>query len=179
MGDYQKGKIYQIKNTIDDDLYVGSTIQALNRRMVKHKSDAKQLQHKPLYQKMNEYGFDKFFIELIEDYSCNTLIELLAREGHWIRERGTLNKQIQGRSSKEWYYDNRAELVYGIFDYLNQVDIYQMVKWVDEFYSHGEYANRPFYESLEFAFRFQQAAGSTLLEKYEDLQFRKIKPKGD
>ena len=62
--------------------------------------------------------------------------------------------------------------------YLDQIDIYQMVKWVDEFYSHGEYANRPFYEALEFAFRFQQAAGSTLLEKYEDLQFKKIKPKG-
>ena len=76
-----------------------------------------------------------------------------------------------------WYYDNRAELIYGIFDYLDQIDIYQMVKWVDEFYSHGEYANRPFYEALEFAFRFQQAAGSTLLEKYEDLQFKKIKPK--
>ena len=76
----------------------------------------------------------------------------------------------------EWYYDNRAELIYGIFDHLEHVDIYEMVKWVDEFYSHGEYANRPFYEALEFAFRFQQAAGGTLLEKYENLQFKKIKP---
>ena len=50
-------------------------------------------------------------------------------------------------------------------------------KWVDEFYAHGEYANKPFFEALEFAFRFQQAAGSTLLEKFEDLQFKKIKPK--
>jgi len=76
----------------------------------------------------------------------------------------------------EWYYDNRAELIYGIFDHLEHVDIYEMVKWVDEFYSHGEYANRPFYEALEFAFRFQQAAGSTMLEKYENLQFKKITP---
>ena len=67
-------------------------------------------------------------------------------------------------------------MIYGIFDYLDHVDIYEMVKWVDEFYSHGEYANRPFYEALEFAFRFQQAAGGTLLEKYENLQFKKIKP---
>ena len=88
-----------------------------------------------------------------------------------------LKKDIGYGGITEWYYDNRAELVYGIFDHLNQVDIYQMVKWVDEFYAHGEYANRPFFEALEFAFRFQQAAGSTLLEKYEDLQFKKIKPK--
>ena len=88
-----------------------------------------------------------------------------------------LKKDIGYGGITEWYYDNRAELVYGIFDHLNQVDIYQMVKWVDEFYTHGEYANKPFFEGLEFAFRFQQAAGSTLLEKYEDLQFKKIKPK--
>ena len=90
-----------------------------------------------------------------------------------------LKKEIGYGGITEWYYDNRAELIYGIFDHLNHVDIYQMVKWVDEFYAHGEYANRPFFEALEFAFRFQQAAGSTLLEKYEDLQFKKIKPKGN
>ena len=39
-----------------------------------------------------------------------------------------LKKDIGYGGITEWYYDNRAELVYGIFDYLNQVDIYQMVK---------------------------------------------------
>tara|TARA_B100001758_G_scaffold246623_1_gene262159 strand:- start:1004 stop:1462 length:459 start_codon:yes stop_codon:yes gene_type:complete len=87
-----------------------------------------------------------------------------------------LKKDIGYGGITEWYYDNRAELIYGIFDHLDQVGIYQMVKWVDEYYSHGEYANKPFHEALEFAFRFQKAAGSTLLEKYEDLQFKKIKP---
>ena len=52
----------------------------------------------------------------------------------------------------EWYYDNRAEMVYGIFDQLEVVKISEMVKWIDEFYSHGEYANRPFFEALEFVF---------------------------
>ncbi|MAO86852.1 MAG: hypothetical protein CMF86_01930, partial [Candidatus Marinimicrobia bacterium] len=46
-----------------------------------------------------------------------------------------LKKDIGYGGITEWYYDNRAELVYGIFDHLNQVDIYQMVKWVDEYYS--------------------------------------------
>ena len=56
-----------------------------------------------------------------------------------------LKKEIGYGGITEWYYDNRAELVYGIFDHLNHVDIYQMVKWVDEFYAHGEYENRPFF----------------------------------
>jgi hypothetical protein len=67
-------------------------------------------------------------------------------------------------------------LVYGIFDKLDSTEISQFVKWIDEYYSHGEYADRPFYEALEFAYRFQDASGETLWEKYENLKFGKIKP---
>ena len=76
----------------------------------------------------------------------------------------------------KWYYDNRAELAYGIFDKLESIDLKQFVKWIDEYYSHGEFANKPFYEALEFAYRFQQASGETLWEKYENLKYGKIKP---
>ena len=62
----------------------------------------------------------------------------------------------------EWYYENRAEMVYGIFDQLEVVRISEIVKWVNEFYSHGEYANRPFIEALEFAYRFAEASGVNL-----------------
>ena len=76
----------------------------------------------------------------------------------------------------EWYYNNRAEMVYGIFDQLELVRISEIVKWVDEFYSHGEYANKPFVEALEFAYRFAEASGSNMWEKYENLKFDRIKP---
>ena len=76
----------------------------------------------------------------------------------------------------EWYYNNRAEMVYGIFDQLEGVRISEIVKWVNEFYSHSEYANRPFIEALEFAYRFAEASGTTIWEKNENLQFDKIKP---
>ena len=104
MVDYKKGKLYQIENTIDDDVYVGSTTNTLEGIMKGHMQSfhAKRKKHLVLYTKMNEYGFDKFFIELIEDYPCNSKIELGAREGHWIKERGTLNKIIQGRTKQGW-----------------------------------------------------------------------------
>ena len=76
----------------------------------------------------------------------------------------------------EWYYNNRAELVYGIFDRLDKVELSEMVQWINEFYSHGEYANRTFYEALEFSIRFAEASGNNMWEKYENLQFDKIKP---
>ncbi|MBL7013429.1 MAG: hypothetical protein ISR83_03335 [Candidatus Marinimicrobia bacterium] len=87
-----------------------------------------------------------------------------------------LKAEIGYGGISKWYYDNRAELVYGIFDKLESTDLKQFVKWIDEYYSHGEFANKPFYEALEFAYRFQQASGESLWEKYENLKYGKIKP---
>ena len=77
----------------------------------------------------------------------------------------------------EWYYENRAEMVYGVFDQLELVKLSEIVRWIDEFYSHTEYSNRPFIEALEFAYRFAEASGSNMWEKYENLKFDKIKPR--
>ena len=76
-----------------------------------------------------------------------------------------------------WYYDNRAELIYGIFDHVNQDGMKEFMGWIDEYYTHEEFAGNSFDDALSFAFRFQQASGETIWEKYENLKFGKIKPK--
>ena len=76
-----------------------------------------------------------------------------------------------------WYYDNNAEMVYGIFDQVNQIGMKEFVGWIDEYYSHEEFTGNSFDEAMSFAFRFQQASGETMWEKYENLKFGKIKPK--
>ena len=38
----------------------------------------------------------------------------------------------------------QSRISYGIFDRLDKVELSEMVQWINEFYSHGEYANRPF-----------------------------------
>ena len=75
-----------------------------------------------------------------------------------------------------WYYDNRAELIYGIFDQVNQSGMQEYIGWIDEYFTHEEFAGNSFDDALSFAFRFQQAAGETIWEKYENLKFGKIKP---
>ena len=75
-----------------------------------------------------------------------------------------------------WYYDNRAEMIYGIFDQVNQTGMKEFIGWIDEYYSHEEFTGNSFDDALSFAFRFQQAAGETIWEKYENLKFGKIKP---
>ena len=67
MANYQEGKIYKIYNTINDDIYVGSTTQKLCERMRDHKysiTDAKTGK-KLIYKAFREHGVDNFYIELI------------------------------------------------------------------------------------------------------------------
>ena len=101
---YQNGKIYCIRNYVDDDVYVGSTIQALSKRMETHRSmcriESKKSNFK-LYKKMKEIGTEHFYIELIEKHPCECKEELFKKEGEWIRKIGTLNGYIAGRTRKE------------------------------------------------------------------------------
>ena len=76
-----------------------------------------------------------------------------------------------------WYYDNKAEMVYGIFDQVNQIGMKEFIGWIDEYFIHEEFAGNSFDDAMSFAFRFQQASGETMWEKYENLKFGKIKPK--
>ena len=104
---YENGKIYCIRNYFNDEIYVGSTIQALSKRMEKHRSDAKRgVKGKfKFYQTMNELGIENFYIELIEYHKCNSKEELFKKEGEWIRKMGTLNGQIQGRTPEQYRKD--------------------------------------------------------------------------
>ena len=86
MPDYQNGKIYTILNNIDGEIYVGSTMNTLSRRMAHHRSEAKINPQNKLYNHMNELGVDNCYIELIENSSSNDVYELRAREGHDIRK---------------------------------------------------------------------------------------------
>ena len=101
---FQNGRIYRILNHVDNDIYVGSTTQTLSKRMAWHRGDATKpkRQHIPLYAKMKEHGVGNFYIELIEAYPCENLEQLRMREGHYIREQGTLNKVVAGRTLGEW-----------------------------------------------------------------------------
>jgi len=110
--DFQNGKIYQILNTVDTEIYVGSTCQPLSKRMATHRGSANSSEKKDklLYTHVKNIGIDKFYIELIEEYPCENIEQLRKREGHYIRELGTLNHVIAGRSKKEWESDNKEHL---------------------------------------------------------------------
>lgn len=113
---YKNGKIYVIRNHINELVYVGSTTQPLYKRFSWHKCSMRKVrcQNYKIYKAMREIGEEHFYIELVEEYPCDNIEQLHKREGHWIRELNTYNNGynglIAGRTIKEHYEDNREKL---------------------------------------------------------------------
>jgi len=110
MPNYQDGKIYVIKSYCTNNVYIGSTTQTLIRRFKDHKY---MLNH---YRKTGERYHSSFkileykdaYIEIIEEYPCSSKKELCKREGQVIKAtQFTVNSDMAGRTSKEWYQDNK------------------------------------------------------------------------
>ena len=68
---------------MNDDIYVGSTTQALSKRMAEHRTKVKDVKqaHRPLYKLMCEIGIECVYIELLETCLCNSIEELHKMEG--------------------------------------------------------------------------------------------------
>ena len=113
---YQNGKIYKIYSYENDDVYYGSTVETLSRRMGHHKNAYKRYKEGNYHYvtSFNILEYDSSIIELVENYPCNNKEELLQREGYYIRNNNCINKQIAGRTrkecSKEYHQQNKEQL---------------------------------------------------------------------
>lgn len=75
------GRIYIIKNTVNDKVYVGQTKVSLKLRFQNHLSAARNGKDYIIGKAIRKYGENKFYIELLEE--C-TIEELNEREKYWI-----------------------------------------------------------------------------------------------
>ena len=107
MPDYQKAKIYKIVDLNEEMIYVGSTCETLSRRISNHRANYKCKRFYSSHDIFDKYGMDNCKILLIENYSCNSKEELLKKEGEYIKQLNCINKNISGRTKKEWYEDNK------------------------------------------------------------------------
>ena len=111
--DYNNGKIYSIRSNQTDMFYIGSTTQPLYKRLSKHKSNYifwKKNDNKKRYITSCEImKYDDAFIELIEDYPCESKNQLTKREGELIRahKSNCVNCRIEGRTGAEYRQDNK------------------------------------------------------------------------
>jgi hypothetical protein len=113
--DYQNGKIYSIRSYQTELIYIGSTTQSLSKRLSKHKTDFDGWNNNNnAYAYVSSFDilkYDDYYIELVENYSCNSKNELRRREGEIIRITDKcVNKNIAGRTKKQYYEDNKEHI---------------------------------------------------------------------
>jgi len=103
MPDYKNGKIYKLWSIEGDDIYIGSTTDALHKRLNGHKTKKNKCNSKILFEKYNDVK-----IELIEEYPCENKQQLNRREGEIMRlnKKHIVNHCIAGRTVKEFHIDN-------------------------------------------------------------------------
>lgn len=104
MVNYKNGKIYKIFNTIDDNIYVGSTCDTLINRWRGHKSAENRGSNMKLYKHVKKLGgWIHFHIVLIKDCPCENKKELFKNEGDITKElNASLNYVVIGRTQKEY-----------------------------------------------------------------------------
>ena len=109
MPNYQNSKIYKLINDeMPNKIYYGSTAQKyLCSRLATHKQDSKKRKNRS--KELFEYG--KVKIILVENYPCNNKLELLQREKFYIVNNKCINKSIPTRTQKEYYQDNKQEII--------------------------------------------------------------------
>jgi hypothetical protein len=110
MTDYGNGKIYAIKSYINpNDVYYGSTCTELNIRLLQHMSKythyTKEKGHFRSAFHILKHG--DAYIELVENFPCESKEELCKREGEYQKDNTCVNEQIAGRTKTEYYQDNK------------------------------------------------------------------------
>ena len=106
MPNYKNGKIYQIWTPHTDLVYVGSTVRALSARFSGHKTSKKA---NCASKQIIALGDAR--IELIEECPCENREQLNRREGEIMRTMKCVNKNVAGRTLKQYYQDRRETLL--------------------------------------------------------------------
>lgn len=110
---YDNGKIYAIRSHQTDNVYIGSTCDALHKRLYAHREfkrrfDAGESHYTTSFDILS---YDDHYIELVENCPCSSKIELHRREGQIIRDtENCVNKYIAGRTSAEYRRDNAEQI---------------------------------------------------------------------
>jgi len=109
MPNYQLSKIYKLICNDPDLIYYGSTTQKyLCSRLGQHKKSYKNginITSKYLFYK------GEVSIILIEDFPCDNINQLNAREAEFIRNNKCVNKNILGKTIKEYRNDNKEQIL--------------------------------------------------------------------
>ena len=111
---YHKSKIYTIRSFQTEQYYIGSTCDALHKRLYSHRQHYKQYlnDNHNFVSSFDIIKYEDHYIELLEDYNCESRNELTKREGELIRKYKDeiVNYRIAGRTLNEYFEDNKDKI---------------------------------------------------------------------
>ncbi len=152
--DYSKGKIYLLKSSYTDKVYIGSTINELDVRISEHKSKYKKWLQDNTMDYCTSYEILKFAdatIELLENYPCASKKKLERYEGKKQREligKGLVNLIIAGRTRKEYREDNKEHIKKSKKDYYEK-NLDKIKEHYKEYYQDNKEKLKQKYEDIK------------------------------
>jgi hypothetical protein len=109
MPDYNNGKIYKLVCDTTGDVYIGSTVMQLCRRLSGHVGNTKdkyrQCASRDIILRKN------YKIILIENYPCANKEELQRKEREYIEKIDCVNKSIPQQTLYEWRDKNKDKVI--------------------------------------------------------------------
>jgi Uri superfamily endonuclease len=108
---YHHSKVYKIVDISNNKIYIGSTTNSLNTRLKQHIKDSKSNKFISSQLIIDQCGADNIRIELIQDVKCENRKELCKIEGEYIRKLDCVNKNVAGRSLKEYREEEKETLL--------------------------------------------------------------------
>ena len=102
MPNYQNGKIYSLSAPDVPEIYIGSTCETLQRRFQKHISDYKRWLKDGADWRTSYYivQHPNATITLIEEFPCNSMEELTAREYELMKDKNVCNRMKKVKLQK-------------------------------------------------------------------------------
>jgi len=100
MVDYTKSKIYKIVCNITGLTYYGSTVNPISKRISQHRSNFKTDRGTCSSRQVLVGG--NYDYSLVEEFSCENKDQLHRRERYYIENNECVNKEIPGRTKKEF-----------------------------------------------------------------------------
>ena len=117
------GFIYKIYDNTNGNVYYGSTIQSVAKRVCGHRADYKRylkgvVNYNKAYDILKNEDYD---YSVVEEVECENKYELHNRERFYIENNKCVNKCVPNRTIKEWVEDNKDKMKEYIKNY-NEVN---------------------------------------------------------
>jgi len=145
MPNYRNARLYTIRSHHTDKIYIGSTCNKLPHRLHCHRNDYKLFKEgKHHYVTSFEIiQYDDNYIELLCDAPCASKEELHKLEGQQIRaNENCVNKNIAGRTKKEYYRDNKEQILIKTKQYYEENKEHQSEKKKEYYENNKEHIDQ-------------------------------------